>query len=195
MATKFDIEKFNGRNFSLWKLKLKVILRKDGCLEAVKYPPQNGAVWDTRNRLALRASLSFIPFSSLSSRESYKTLSRLSLASLTRGKPVISRQPSAAVIPHRRPPHLLPIGTNLGKYLWFSKVFGDAWRPVVTPIEVLSSPPPPRLSSDRSLRRLSVARLRQLLVGSPGIEGVDWLTNGGHVALGYHNPRVSAGTI
>ncbi|KAE8693992.1 hypothetical protein F3Y22_tig00110788pilonHSYRG00242 [Hibiscus syriacus] len=35
MATKFDIEKFNGRNFSLWKLKMEVILRKDGCLTAI----------------------------------------------------------------------------------------------------------------------------------------------------------------
>ncbi|KAE8659571.1 17.4 kDa class III heat shock protein [Hibiscus syriacus] len=35
MATKFDIEKFNERNFSLWKLKMKVILRKDGCLAAI----------------------------------------------------------------------------------------------------------------------------------------------------------------
>ncbi|KAE8678400.1 Transcription factor bHLH74 [Hibiscus syriacus] len=32
---KFDTEKFNGRNFSLWKLKMKVILRKDGCLAAI----------------------------------------------------------------------------------------------------------------------------------------------------------------
>ncbi|KAE8674760.1 hypothetical protein F3Y22_tig00111718pilonHSYRG00052 [Hibiscus syriacus] len=42
--------------------------------------------------------------------------------------------------PHRRPPHPLPIGANLGKYLRFLKVFGDTWRLVVTPIEVLSSP-------------------------------------------------------
>ncbi|KAE8695131.1 hypothetical protein F3Y22_tig00110733pilonHSYRG00089 [Hibiscus syriacus] len=39
MATKFDIEKFNGRNFSLWKLKMKVILRKDGCLAAINERP------------------------------------------------------------------------------------------------------------------------------------------------------------
>ncbi|KAE8670621.1 Detected protein of unknown function [Hibiscus syriacus] len=35
MATKFDIEKFNGRNFSLWKLKMKAILRINGCLAAI----------------------------------------------------------------------------------------------------------------------------------------------------------------
>ncbi|KAE8707674.1 hypothetical protein F3Y22_tig00110377pilonHSYRG00029 [Hibiscus syriacus] len=39
MATKFDIEKFNGRNFSLWKLKMKAILRKDGCLAAINERP------------------------------------------------------------------------------------------------------------------------------------------------------------
>ncbi|GMI81491.1 hypothetical protein HRI_001818400 [Hibiscus trionum] len=39
MATKFDIEKFNGRNFSLWKLKIKVILRKNGCLAAISERP------------------------------------------------------------------------------------------------------------------------------------------------------------
>ncbi|KAE8680428.1 putative Double Clp-N motif-containing P-loop nucleoside triphosphate hydrolases superfamily protein [Hibiscus syriacus] len=39
MATKFDIEKFNGRNFSLWKLKMKAIMRKDGCLAAISERP------------------------------------------------------------------------------------------------------------------------------------------------------------
>ncbi|KAE8725167.1 Eukaryotic translation initiation factor 3 subunit E [Hibiscus syriacus] len=39
MATKFDIEKFNERNFSLWKLKMKAILRKDGCLAAINERP------------------------------------------------------------------------------------------------------------------------------------------------------------
>ncbi|KAE8716977.1 cytochrome P450 71A9-like [Hibiscus syriacus] len=39
MATKFDIEKFNGRNFSLWKLKMKAILRKDGYLAAISERP------------------------------------------------------------------------------------------------------------------------------------------------------------
>ena len=35
MTTKFDVEKFNGTNFSLWKLKVKAILRKDNCLAAI----------------------------------------------------------------------------------------------------------------------------------------------------------------
>ncbi|KAK9030858.1 hypothetical protein V6N11_032264 [Hibiscus sabdariffa] len=39
MTTKFEIERFNGRNFSLWKLKIKAILRKDGCLAAINERP------------------------------------------------------------------------------------------------------------------------------------------------------------
>ncbi|KAK8511542.1 hypothetical protein V6N12_038144 [Hibiscus sabdariffa] len=39
MATRFEIERFNGRNFSLWKLKIKAILRKDGCLAAISERP------------------------------------------------------------------------------------------------------------------------------------------------------------
>ena len=39
MATKFEIEKFNGNKFSLWKLKIKAILRKDNCLLAIEGRP------------------------------------------------------------------------------------------------------------------------------------------------------------
>ena len=39
MAAKFEIEKFNGRNFSLWKLKIREILRKDNCLDAIDGRP------------------------------------------------------------------------------------------------------------------------------------------------------------
>ncbi|CAN6886732.1 unnamed protein product, partial [Brassica oleracea] len=39
MAAKFEIEKFNGSNFALWKLKMKAILRKDGCLAAISARP------------------------------------------------------------------------------------------------------------------------------------------------------------
>lgn len=39
MATKFDIEKFNGSNFSIWKLKINAILRNDGCLPAIEGRP------------------------------------------------------------------------------------------------------------------------------------------------------------
>ncbi|KAK0599716.1 hypothetical protein LWI29_007942 [Acer saccharum] len=35
MATKFKIEKFNGSNFSLWKIKIRAILLKDNCLLAI----------------------------------------------------------------------------------------------------------------------------------------------------------------
>ena len=33
--TKFDINKFNRTNFSLWKMKIKAILRKDNCLATI----------------------------------------------------------------------------------------------------------------------------------------------------------------
>jgi hypothetical protein len=39
MATKFKIEKFNGSNFSLWKLKIRAVLRKDNCLDAIDGRP------------------------------------------------------------------------------------------------------------------------------------------------------------
>ena len=39
MAAKFEIEKFNGNNFSLWKLKMRAILRKDKCLAAIDERP------------------------------------------------------------------------------------------------------------------------------------------------------------
>ncbi|GKC03421.1 hypothetical protein Tco_0995031 [Tanacetum coccineum] len=35
MTAKFEIEKFNGNNFLLWKLKMKVILTKVKCLAAI----------------------------------------------------------------------------------------------------------------------------------------------------------------
>ena len=40
MATKYEIEKFNGKNFSLWKMKMKAILRKDNCLAAIGDRPE-----------------------------------------------------------------------------------------------------------------------------------------------------------
>ena len=35
MAAKYKIEKFNGNNFSLWKMKMKVVLRKNNCLATI----------------------------------------------------------------------------------------------------------------------------------------------------------------
>ena len=35
MKKKIEIEKFNERNFGLWKMKMKVILNKENCLEAI----------------------------------------------------------------------------------------------------------------------------------------------------------------
>ena len=39
MAVKYEIEKFNGNNFSLWKMKIKVVLRKNNCLKAIGEKP------------------------------------------------------------------------------------------------------------------------------------------------------------
>ncbi|GJU15293.1 gag-pol polyprotein [Tanacetum coccineum] len=39
LAAKFKIEKFNGNNFSLWKLKMKDILTNDKCLAAIGERP------------------------------------------------------------------------------------------------------------------------------------------------------------
>jgi len=35
MAAKYEIERFNESNFSLWKMRIKTILRKDNCLAAI----------------------------------------------------------------------------------------------------------------------------------------------------------------
>ena len=39
MAAKYEIEKFNINNFSLWKMKMKTILRKNNCLAAIGERP------------------------------------------------------------------------------------------------------------------------------------------------------------
>ena len=38
---KFEIEKFNGSNFRLWKMKMKVILRKENYLETIEERLEN----------------------------------------------------------------------------------------------------------------------------------------------------------
>ncbi|GKE02786.1 gag-pol polyprotein [Tanacetum coccineum] len=56
MATKFEIEKFNGNNFLLWKLKMKGILRKDKCLAAIGERPAevtDDSKWDEMDRNAI----------------------------------------------------------------------------------------------------------------------------------------------
>ena len=40
MAAKYEIEKFSGSNFSLWKLKMKALLRKDHCIVAIEVRPE-----------------------------------------------------------------------------------------------------------------------------------------------------------
>ena len=39
MTAKFEIEKFNGNNLSLWKMRMKAILRKDKCAAAIEARP------------------------------------------------------------------------------------------------------------------------------------------------------------
>ena len=39
MAAKYEIEKFNRNNFSLWKMKIKAVLRKNNCLTAIRERP------------------------------------------------------------------------------------------------------------------------------------------------------------
>ena len=39
MAGKFEIEKFKGSNFPLWKLKIKAILRKDNYFTVIGERP------------------------------------------------------------------------------------------------------------------------------------------------------------
>ncbi|XP_019168928.1 PREDICTED: protein DOWNY MILDEW RESISTANCE 6-like [Ipomoea nil] len=39
MAAKYEIEKFKGNNFSLWKIRMKAILRKDNCVAAIEERP------------------------------------------------------------------------------------------------------------------------------------------------------------
>jgi len=39
MSEKYEIERFNGNNFSLWKVKMKIILRKDNCLAVIEEKP------------------------------------------------------------------------------------------------------------------------------------------------------------
>jgi len=41
MTTIFEIEKFNERLFSHWKLKIRAILRKDNCLDVIDGRPAN----------------------------------------------------------------------------------------------------------------------------------------------------------
>ena len=51
MAAKYKIEKFNGRNFSLQKLKMKAILRKDNCLAAISKRPEEFTYDNKQNEM------------------------------------------------------------------------------------------------------------------------------------------------
>lgn len=41
MTVKYKIEKFNGNNFSSWKMKMKTILKKNNCLTAIGEMPRD----------------------------------------------------------------------------------------------------------------------------------------------------------
>ncbi|XP_073130075.1 uncharacterized protein [Henckelia pumila] len=52
MKAKYEIEKFNGRNFLLWKLKVQEILAKERCLEAIGDRPTeitDDQIWNEMN--------------------------------------------------------------------------------------------------------------------------------------------------
>jgi len=49
MVAKYEIERFTGSNFSLQKMRIKAILKKDNCLAAIRDRPAeitNGAKWN-----------------------------------------------------------------------------------------------------------------------------------------------------
>lgn len=76
MAAKFEIEKFNGKNFSLWKLKVKAILRKDNCLAAISERPvdfTDDKKWSEMNEDAMADLYLSIADGVLSSIEEKKT--------------------------------------------------------------------------------------------------------------------------
>ena len=50
IVAKYEIEKFNGSNFSIQKLKMKVILRKDNCLATIEERP-TGITDDKRREM------------------------------------------------------------------------------------------------------------------------------------------------
>ena len=70
MATKFEIEKFNGRNFSLWKLKIRAILRKDNCLDAIDGRPADitDEKWKKLQDLSLNTRRVQLPLSLINRR-------------------------------------------------------------------------------------------------------------------------------
>ena len=86
MAAKFEIQKFNGSNFSLWKMKIKAVLRKENCLAAIDERPEGitDAKWEEidGNAVAnLHLSLADEVLSSIaekkSAKESWDTLTKL----------------------------------------------------------------------------------------------------------------------
>nr|GEW63199.1 retrovirus-related Pol polyprotein from transposon TNT 1-94 [Tanacetum cinerariifolium] len=77
MAGKFKIKKFNGNNFSLWKLKMKAILTKDKCLAAIGERPAevtDDSKWAKMDRNAIANLYLALADGVLSSIEEKKTV-------------------------------------------------------------------------------------------------------------------------
>ncbi|GJW07407.1 gag-pol polyprotein [Tanacetum coccineum] len=76
MATKFKIKKFNGNNFSLWKLKMKAILRNDKCLATIGERPTDftyDSKWDEMDGNAIANLYLALAYGVLSSIEEKKS--------------------------------------------------------------------------------------------------------------------------
>ena len=56
MVTKYEIEKFKGNNFSLWRMRITAVLRKDNYLAAVGERPEeitNDGKWNEMMEMLL----------------------------------------------------------------------------------------------------------------------------------------------
>nr|GEZ74039.1 hypothetical protein [Tanacetum cinerariifolium] len=102
MAIKFEIKKFNGNNFSLWKLKMKAILTKDKCLAVIGERPAevtDDSKWDEMNRNAIANLHLALAYGVLSSIEEKKKENR---RNNREDRQTSSRQVEALVVTRRR---------------------------------------------------------------------------------------------
>jgi len=56
MTTKYEIERFKGSNFSLWKMRMKAVLRKENCLATIRDRPvgiTDNAKWNEMDENAI----------------------------------------------------------------------------------------------------------------------------------------------
>ena len=101
MAAKYEIEKFNGNNFSLWKMKMKAVLRKNNCFTAIGERPieitddkwnevDGNAISDLH--LALADGVLSIVAEKNTAKEIWDTLTKLYEAKLLRNKIFLKRK-------------------------------------------------------------------------------------------------------